>query len=205
MTESAPSDSQAQSSPRKGVLAPIVLVVGFLVFTALLFGIGLVNSFIEARSAQTLSEINLAGRQSTLVERMAKDLVRMRAAITAHEKPLPEQAELFEATTLFDITQRAFASGGQTQYLSGRDITVDRLERPSERRLLDRSNQLWVPLHARIAMSLHDVSDASALDAAVRTALAVSPQTADLMDGLSTRRGWRTCATCSWVWPCSRS
>jgi signal transduction histidine kinase len=185
MTESAPGELPAESSPRKGVVAPIVLVVGFFIFTALLFGIVLVNSLIEARSAQTLSEINLAGRQSALVERMAKDLVQMRAAIVAHQTPQIEQAELFEATTLFDVTQRAFASGGQTQYLSGRNIAVDRLELPSERRLLDRSNQLWVPLHARIARSLHDISDAPVLDAAVQTALAVSPQMADLMDGLS--------------------
>jgi two-component system, chemotaxis family, sensor kinase CheA len=185
MTDSAPGNLPAEPFPRKGTVAPIVLVVGFLIFTALLLLIGLVNSFIEARSAQTLSAINLAGRQSALVERMAKDLVEMRAAIAVNQSPQVEQGELFEATTLFDLTQRAFGSGGQTRYLSGLAITVDRLEVPSEQRLLDRSNQIWVLLHARIARALHDVRDAPALDAAVRTSLIVSPQMASLMDELS--------------------
>jgi two-component system chemotaxis sensor kinase CheA len=185
MSDSAPGNLPAESYPRKGAVAPIVLVVGFLIFTALLLLIGLVNSLIEARSAQTLGAINLAGRQSMLVERMAKDLVEMRAAIAANRSPQVEQSELFEATTLFDITQRAFASGGQTRYLSGRAITIDRLEVPSEQRLLERSNQIWVLLHARIARSLHDIRDVSALDGAVRTALGVTPQIAGLMDELS--------------------
>jgi len=185
MTEPATGNLPAESFPRKGAFAPIVLVVGFLIFTALLLLIGLVNSFIEARSAQMLGAINLAGRQSMLVERMTKDLVEMRAAIAANQSPKVEQAELFEATTLFDLTERAFASGGQTRYLSGRVITVDRLELPAEQHLLDRSNQIWVLLHARIARSLNDIHDAPALDEAVRTALGVSPQMATFMDELS--------------------
>jgi two-component system, chemotaxis family, sensor kinase CheA len=185
MTEDASYDLQTQLSDRKGALATIVLVVGFMIFTALLFSIGLVNSVMEARSAQTLSEINLAGRQSMLVERMAKDLVQMRVASAQHKTAPAEQAQLFAATTLFEATQRAFASGGQTQYLSDRNIKLEPLSQASERRLLDAANQIWIPLHGRIIRALHNTSDLAALDSAVQTALAVSSQMASRMDDLS--------------------
>jgi signal transduction histidine kinase len=185
MTEYASEASQERTSPHKGAPTPMILVVGFIIFTVLLFGIGLVNSLIEARAEQALKEINLAGRQSALVERMAKDLVQMRASFAYRKGAQAQQAELFEATTLFDVTQRSFASGGPTQYLSGRNITVAPLGEPSERRSLDQASQLWVPLHGKIIRALHDTGDVAALDSAVQTALAVSPQMADLMDALS--------------------
>jgi len=189
MTDSGPAALQAQSSPRKGVVMTITLVVGFIAFVIFLAGIIVTNAVITDHSSQTLTNINLAGRQSTLVERIAKDLVQIQSAARAHKASQAQAQELSDSANVFNATQRAFEDGGRTQYVSGQDISVEPLTEPSQRGLLDQADALWSPLRARLGTLAQNPASASALDAATDMALAVSPRMADLMDDLSADMG----------------
>jgi hypothetical protein len=124
MTDSGPAALQAQSSPRKEVVTTITLVLGFILFVVFLAGIIVTNGMITDHSSQTLTNINLAGRQSTLVERIAKDLVQIQSAAREHRTAQSQAQELSDSANVFNATQRALEDGGRTQYVSGQDISV---------------------------------------------------------------------------------
>jgi two-component system chemotaxis sensor kinase CheA len=199
MTDSGPAALQAQSSSRKEVFTTITLAVGFLAFMAFLAGIIFTNAMITDRSSQTLTDINLASRQSTLVERIAKDLVQIQSAMHARRSAANEAQELSDSANVFNATERAFENGGRTQYISGQNVSVDELAEPSQRRLLDQTNEYWVPLRARLAVLAQDPASQQSLDAATAMALAASPHIADFMDGLSADMGKTAADNIEWL------
>ncbi|ODN67219.1 putative diguanylate cyclase YdaM [Methylophaga muralis] len=157
-------------------LLPLSLVVIFdITLLAMNYGI---SAQLEASSIN----INIAGRQRMLSQKMTKSLLLMHYQ---HQQGMDTQAayhEVMDAMSLFDQTLKAMSLGGETLSADDQLIQVKQLKETVIQRTLMQSIELWEPLYSSIQqMQLSD----SALNVLVDAMVADNLQLLYLMNKLT--------------------
>ena len=115
----------------------------------------LANNYRISEHLDMLSaNINIAGRQRMLSQKITKALTLVQHEIH-NNKPLETNInELNNAITLFDNTLNAFASGAYTLDPSGNRLFIKKLSQPNIKSIISESQQLWLPLHSQLTKFL---------------------------------------------------
>jgi len=121
------------------VLLPLALV---LVLDPLLLA---VNYHISSELEVSSVNINIAGRQRMLSQRMTKSLALMHYKITQGLAVQSDRSEMIKSVRLFDQTLSAFYDGGKITSASGIAILVARLKPTEIRNTLDKAKNIWDP------------------------------------------------------------
>jgi len=145
----------AQNAPREAPTSQVWLTIGLvmfvLLFTGALFATVLVNAAITVRTQTNLKLVNVAARQSDLVERVTKDLLQLQLALRNNQPTRPVITDLSNTTILFESTLKAFQSGGRTSDVAGAPIVIPALHVDQQIADLAQLEAAWAPLHDKIA------------------------------------------------------
>jgi signal transduction histidine kinase len=174
------ADNQQAAGEGKTIVSTLGLVLGVIVFTALLFGIVLVNSVVSVRVKQTLAAVNAANLQSVRVQRMTATLLQIQRDTRLGRDVSQEQSDLSATSAAFDQTENALKHGGRVQDAAGNDVPIDPLGTEASQKLAD-ADGYWATIHTYITAYLQNRSP-SALDNAVAAAVRTGPRLSDTMN-----------------------
>lgn len=175
-----------REAPSSQVWLTIGLVVCVLAFTGALFGTVLVNAAITVRSQANIKLVNVAARQSELMQRMTKDLAEMQLAQRANQAPAPSTvSDLADAANTFEATLKAFESGGTTTDLAGSPFAVAPLKGDSEIAALTQARAAWSPVKQKIAAIVAGPVTPAVVDEAASAATASERQISNMMSDVA--------------------
>lgn len=175
-----------REAPSSQVWLTIGLVACVLVFTGALFGTVLVNAAITVRSQANIRLVNVAARQSDLMQRMTKDLVEIQLAQRANQPPPPSTlSDLADSANAFDATLKAFESGGSTTDLTGTVLPVAALRGQSQVAALSQARHAWAPVKQRIAAIAAGPVTPAVVDEAAVAAIAAERQISNMMNDVA--------------------
>jgi diguanylate cyclase (GGDEF)-like protein/PAS domain S-box-containing protein len=124
----------------KLIILPLVVVV--ILDLSLL----IMNYLISAELEVVSEQINIAGRQRMLSQKIMKDLALIDFKLRRDESYSEHKQELQESVHLFDQTLKAFLNGGEATSASGISIHVDRQSGKTIRATLEQATRLWEPI-----------------------------------------------------------
>jgi HPt (histidine-containing phosphotransfer) domain-containing protein len=176
----AETETQSSSGEGKSILSTLGLVLGVIVFIALLAGIVIVNSGIAVKAKSTLAGVNAANLQSARVGRMGSDLLQIQRETRAGRDASALQADLASVAAAFDQTESALKRGGRIQDAAGNDVAIDPLGPEVSQKLAD-ADGYWATIHTYVNAYSSNRSP-SALDNAVAAATRTGPRLSDTMN-----------------------
>ncbi len=106
--------------------------------------------FLSHQIVEDVATLNLAGRQRTLSQRIAKTIYAAEAEQSTAQTGTGTLAELKAATALFDATLRGFTVGGSTVGVTGQELRIKALDGEVPRNVLRQAAALWIPFVALI-------------------------------------------------------
>lgn len=164
------------------------IVVSIALFLVLDLGVLVLNFVISSEIAKDAVNINLAGRQRMLSQRMAKTALQVEIRSAKGEPFEKERKELQGAHGTFDSTLNAFIAGGTTMSGEGRSIHIGRIDDTQAQAILAEARALWAPFSAQVR-ALGDKGAATAEAAAIlaRQAENANLGLLKLMNDLTTR------------------
>jgi HPt (histidine-containing phosphotransfer) domain-containing protein/PAS domain-containing protein len=164
------------------------LVISIALFLIFDLGVLVLNFVISSEIAGDALNVNLAGRQRMLSQRIAKTALQVEDRIATGRPFKDEAAELKAAATTFDRTLKAFAGGGATLSGAGTEITIPAIDDEAAQKIIAEAKSLWQPLFGAIN-TLSAVSSPQAEQAAplARQAEAANLKLLKLMNDLTTR------------------
>jgi diguanylate cyclase (GGDEF)-like protein/PAS domain S-box-containing protein len=128
----------------KLVLIPLALVM--LLDLSLLA----INYYITAQIQVSANNINIAGRQRMLSQKITKQAALIHNSSHHQVRSSAEMDELAKAVALFDETLRAFSEGGMATTASGEVIFIDKLTGENIKESLVDAQFIWRPLHKKL-------------------------------------------------------
>ena len=140
------------------------------------------NYHISVQLEASSININIAGRQRMLSQKMTKALLLMRYQQSQGLSTDEAYQELMEAMSLFDQTLNAMINGGETLSANGQLIQVEQFNETVIQKTLMQSIALWKPLYQSIQQL--QVRE-SALEQLVNAMVADNPQLLALMNKLT--------------------
>lgn len=120
-----------------------------LLFILLDLSILVINYWITYQISKDAIAINLSGRQRMLSQRMTKSLLLLQSQHSV-EFIRSTQEEFRDSVNVFDETLLAFKQGGLVVKGNGEIIRLSRVDLSPEVDLLDRTIQIWRPMHDRM-------------------------------------------------------
>ncbi len=126
------------------------IVVSIALFLVLDLGVLVLNFVISSEIDKDAVNINLAGRQRMLSQRMAKTALQVEARAVQGLPFQKEAKELQAAHGTFDNTLNAFISGGTTLSGAGSDIRIDHIDDAKAQAILAEAKALWTPFSAQV-------------------------------------------------------
>ena len=100
------------------------------------------NYHISSELEVSSVNINIAGRQRMLSQRMTKSLALMHYKITQGLAFQSDRTEMIKSVRLFDQTLNAFYDGGKATSAGGKAILVARLKSTEIRNTLDKAKNI---------------------------------------------------------------
>lgn len=125
----------------------IVAVTLFLVFDFLSLAL---NFWLSWKIDKDAVEINLAGRQRMLSQRMVKTLLQLEEAREKGLDPTPYQTELKLTFMLFDDTLQGFVQGHSTKGSDGDTIFLGPVKSNAAKQWVTQASDLWAPYRALV-------------------------------------------------------
>lgn len=168
------------------------IAVAIAMFLVLDLGVLGLNFVISSEIAKDAVNINLAGRQRMLSQRIAKASLQLKDRIAAASSQAPEPkepgelTELAQAATIFDRTLAAFTQGGSTLSGTGSEIVIAALEDAEAQAILLDARTVWTPL-AELIRDLARQAAPEAVEALARRAGQDNLKLLKLMNDLTTQ------------------
>jgi len=166
-------------SPMTAIAAAVAL------FVVLDISVLAINLWIAHELDETSVEINLAGRQRMLSQRMTKAALKNVSAPDG-SRIAASEVELLDAAALFDETLQTFADGGELTAGDGRRLRMEAIADPVATELLAQARTLWHPIMQTIR-SLGLEGAAPARERIAQALTAHEGELLDLMNRLTTR------------------
>ncbi len=168
------------------------IVVSIALFLLLDLGVLALNFVISSEIAGDAVNVNLAGRQRMLSQRIAKAALQIEARSAKGVAFTAEVKELEEAYSTFDNTLNAFMRGGPTSGGAGNPIHVGRIDDAAAQDILAQARTLWAPYGATIRQALDLGASLAVFTPASTAAMARQAEAANLrllvlMNDLTTR------------------
>jgi diguanylate cyclase (GGDEF)-like protein len=158
----------------------------FAIFVFVLLDVTILglNMWLATRIDEQALAINLAGRQRMLSQRLTKALLLHAEAEIPDVRLLKEMSR---ARRLFDRTLQAFTYGGQTSSPAGKEVSLQAIEDPGGRKILQQTAQLWAPLAESVKnlIAADNSNRIEALEIARTEALAKNEQILELMNAFT--------------------
>ena len=164
------------------------IVISIALFLILDLGVLILNFVISSEIASDAVNVNLAGRQGMLSQRVAKTALQVEDRMTNGRSTANELAELKAAASTFDRTLKAFAAGGQTLSGAGTEIPISRIDDEAVQAILAETATLWTPFFQSVRL-LTETSSPGPEQAAdvARKAEVANLKLLKLMNDLTTR------------------
>ncbi|MGB1090555.1 MAG: ATP-binding protein [Oceanobacter sp.] len=134
------------------------VVISVAMFIFLDAGVLVLNFYISSQLADDAKNVNLAGRQRMLSQKITKSALVYRNSV---QTGLPDDVayrELTSAVTLFDDTLSAFKSGGNTKDGTGSPTFLNAATSDASVVAIDSAIKIWQPLKADINKLKSEVS-----------------------------------------------
>lgn len=169
-----------------GKYRTIVLSIAlFLIFD---LGVLVLNFVISSQISRDAENVNLAGRQRMLSQRIAKTALQVENRLAAGNPHAAELKELSQAATTFDRTLNAFVQGGGTSSGAGAEIVVAAIDDAAAQDILRQAQAQWGPLAESIQhLTGQATPSAEASANLARRAEAANLTLLKLMNDLTTR------------------
>lgn len=165
------------------------IVISVAMFIFLDTGVLMLNFYISSQIADDATNVNLAGRQRMLSQKMVKSLYDYQQQVQAGASGEEAFREMQQAVDLFDKTLLAFSRGGDTLNASGQPIYLAMADTPMARRVVTKSLEAWQPFKRdfiRLKMLIESGNpQASVLQSLVATAHSSNLQLLKLMNDLT--------------------
>lgn len=163
----------------RSISLPLVMV---LLLDLSLLGINFhISSQLEADSIN----INIAGRQRMLSQRIAKNVMLFPHRTGQHREIDSLITELGESQALFSETLQAFREGGMATSASGADIRINRLKQPQAIKVLSQAESSWLPIDAVVSALLKSPNDRQTMMRAITVLEENNNALLDLMNTLT--------------------
>lgn len=164
------------------------IVVSIALFLLLDLGVLVLNFVISSEIASDAVNVNLAGRQRMLSQRIAKVALQIETRSANDVTFLSEAKELEQAHTTFDSTLNAFMHSGATLSGAGNPIVVERINDATAQDILNQAKAVWTPYSATIRETLgKGAATPEATATMARQAEAANLRLLALMNDLTTR------------------
>lgn len=126
-----------------GKYRSIIMAIGmFILLDVSILGMNFYTS--QAISKDAIG-VNLAGRLSTMSQRLIKSLYEVRDNASSAEDSIRPLDELRETYQLFDEAFEAFNKGGTISLADGETVELDPVTSSKSRDALQRINNIWLP------------------------------------------------------------
>lgn len=162
----------------------IIAVALFLVFD---LAVLVLNFYVSFQISASAVEINLAGRQRMLSQRMTKELFVVVQDTQEGRNPADSVQAVSKSVILFDQTLTAFKEGGKVTGGDGREVYVNAISNPEGQAILAQAHKLWQPLYQRVQTLQAYPDDNYALQATVLYARQNNLALLKLMNQLTTQ------------------
>lgn len=159
----------------------ILAVACFLVFD---LAVLVLNFYISFQISESTVEINLAGRQRMLSQRMTKELLI--AVQDQQQNSGQTQQELGKTTALFETTLSGFRQGGMVPGGDGKPVHINAVQTATGITILNEADALWQPFQTLLKRAEHADPDGTQLQAAALYARDHNQQLLTLMNRLTT-------------------
>lgn len=140
------------------------VVISVAMFIILDAGVLVLNFIISSQLSEDASNVNLAGRQRMLSQKITKSLYDYKSQYkdSAGDEAKKSYEEMMAAVALFDKTLLSFDSGGYTTGASNQKIYVEAAPSPAARLAIGNALSIWEPLRKNF-YALGELSKDSAL------------------------------------------
>ncbi len=128
----------------KGIIISVAL---FLLLDA---SVLMMNFYISFEIADDAQEVNLAGRQRMLSQRMMKALLDAKVSINNHDELNRALDELSATSELFDKTLLAFDVGGSTKGAQGEGVALNSVQSVTGRAAINEAKVIWREYKERV-------------------------------------------------------
>lgn len=128
----------------KGIIISVAL---FLLLDA---SVLMMNFYISFEIADDAVEVNLAGRQRMLSQRMMKALLDAKVSINDHDALDNALTEIDKTTNLFDTTLSAFDVGGITKGAEGEPVALSAVQSEEGRAAINETKVIWKEYQQRV-------------------------------------------------------
>ena len=146
------------------------LLWSVMLFIVIDLGVLALNFVVTYQIDQDALEVNLAGRQRMLTQRMGKALFILEPGPVTSVEQVTALGELRSSSELFHQTLMAFTDGGKAINAVGNEVLLDRVSAGQARQAIDDALPRWRPYHHAIEQFVQEVSASGEAGPALQTA-----------------------------------
>ncbi|MEM6822981.1 MAG: ATP-binding protein [Verrucomicrobiota bacterium] len=165
--QAAPPPAPKRSSFLARYKATFLAIALFVAINLVVLGI---NFYTAVQLAEDAVNINVAGRQRMLSQRIPKILLKIEDDMIRNVAINKELDELNGAYDIFENTLKSFDIGGFTTDPTGKQITISAVTSPEARQAVENGKKIWEPLREilrPILISQSGTIDQEILDRAI--------------------------------------
>jgi len=128
------------------------LVLSIAIFVMLDLGVLILNYYLSLQFQKDAININLAGRQRMLSQKISKSLAVSQQAYLEKDRLAMENAylEAYNASSLFHKTLTAFAVGGDTIGADKRNVYLQAINENLQRKYVSKAVEIWRPFESKL-------------------------------------------------------